>query len=92
YTAVPYAIAVVLCILVGRLSDRLLRRSGAASGRRRNMIAFAMLIASVILAAPFIDNIWVLLTLITISLTGIASTTSLNFALLNDLLENPKDV
>jgi MFS family permease len=92
YTAVPYAVAVVLCIAMGRLSDRLLARSGAASGRRRNMIASAMMIAAVILLAPFLENVWVLLALITISLTGIATTTSLNFALLNDLLPNPKDV
>jgi MFS family permease len=92
YTAVPYAVAVVLCIAMGRLSDRLLARSGAASGRRRNMIASAMVIAAVILLAPFLENVWVLLALITISLTGIATTTSLNFALLNDLLPNPKDV
>jgi MFS family permease len=92
YTAVPYAVAVVLCIAMGRLSDRLLARSGAASGRRRNMIASAMVIAAVILLAPFLENVWMLLALITISLTGIATTTSLNFALLNDLLPNPKDV
>ena len=47
YTAVPYALAVVLCIAMGRFSDRLLARSGAASGRRRNMIAVAMMIAAV---------------------------------------------
>lgn len=92
YTAVPYAVAVVLCIAMGRLSDRLLARSGAASGRRRNMIASAMMISAVILLAPFLENVWVLLALITISLTGIATTTSLNFALLNDMLPNPRDV
>ena len=92
YTAVPYAVAVVLCIGMGKLSDRLLARSGASSGRRRNMIAFAMAIAAIVLAAPFVDNVWVLLALITLSLTGVATTTSLNFALLNDLLPNPKDI
>lgn len=92
YTAVPYAIAVVLCICMGKISDRLLAGSGAQSGRRRNMIAFSMAIAAVILLAPFVDSVWILLTLITISLTGIATTTSMNFALLNDLLVNPKDV
>jgi MFS family permease len=51
-----------------------------------------MLIAAVILVAPLVDNIWIILGRITISLTGISSTTSLNFALLNDLLPNPRDV
>jgi len=92
YTAVPYAIAVLLCIAMGRFSDRFLRDSGTATGRRRYVIATAMLIAAVILVAPLVDNIWVILGLITISLAGISSTTSLNFALLNDLLPNPRDV
>jgi dipeptide/tripeptide permease len=49
-------------------------------------------IASVILAAPMVENLWIILLLITISLAGISSTTSLNWALLNDLLSNPRDV
>jgi ACS family glucarate transporter-like MFS transporter len=79
-------------IMVGRFSDRLLRQQGVGSGRRRNMIAGALMGASIILLAPFVDNIWLLLGLMTISLTGIASTTSLNFALLNDMLPNPRDI
>ena len=92
YTAVPYAIAVVLCIAMGRFSDRFLRNTGTATGRRRYLIAAAMVIASVILAAPLVENLWIILLLITISLAGISSTTSLNWALLNDLLPNPRDI
>ena len=92
YTAIPYAVAVILCVCMGRLSDRLLAKDGAASGRRRNMIAASLMIAAVVLFAPMVDSLWALLVLITISLTGIATTTSLNFALLNDLLPNAKDV
>ncbi len=92
YTAIPYLVAVVLCIGMGRLSDRLLARSGAASGRRRNMIAASLMIAAVVLFAPMVDSIWALLVLISISLTGIATTTSLNFALVNDLLVNARDL
>ena len=56
------------------------------------MIAASLVIAAVVLFAPMVDSLWALLVLITISLTGIATTTSLNFALLNDLLPNAKDV
>jgi MFS family permease len=91
YAAIPYAIAVVLCIIVGRISDRLLK-GDVGGGKRRYMIAFAMLLAAVILFAPWVDSVWVILGLIAISLTGVASTTSLNFALLNDLLKKPQDV
>jgi ACS family glucarate transporter-like MFS transporter len=91
YAAVPYAIAVVLCIIVGRISDRLLK-GDVGGGKRRYMIAFAMVLAAIILFAPLVESVWVILGLIAISLTGVASTTSLNFALLNDLLKRPQDV
>jgi ACS family glucarate transporter-like MFS transporter len=92
FSAVPYAAAVILCILVGRLSDRYLKRSGVGSGRRRNAVALAMLAGAAILVVPFISNLTVLLIVFSVTLTGIASTTSLNFALLNDLLPNSRDV
>jgi ACS family glucarate transporter-like MFS transporter len=91
YAAIPYAIAVVLCIIVGRISDRLLK-GDTGGGKRRYMIAFAMLLAAIILFAPLVESVWVILGLIAISLTGVASTTSLNFALLNDLIRKPQDV
>jgi ACS family glucarate transporter-like MFS transporter len=91
YAAIPYAIAVALCILIGRFSDRLLH-GDVGGGKRRYMIATAMLLAAVILFAPWVNSLWLILGLIALSLTGVASTTSLNFALLNDLLPNPKDV
>jgi ACS family glucarate transporter-like MFS transporter len=91
YVAIPYAIAVGLCIVTGRISDRLLR-GDVGGGRRRYMIACGLLLAAVIMAAPFVNSVWLILTLITVSLTGLASATSLNFALLNDLLPKPRDV
>lgn len=90
--AVPYAAAVLLCIAVGRLSDRLLKKSGVGSGRRRNSVALAMLTGSVILAVPFTTNLAILMVVFSIALAGIASTTSLNFALLNDVLPSAKHV
>jgi MFS family permease len=91
YAAIPYAIAVALCISIGLFSDSLLK-GDVGGGRRRYMIATAMILAAIILATPFVNNVWVILGLFAISLTGVASTTSLNFALLNDLLPNPRDV
>lgn len=92
FSAVPYAASVILCIFAGRLSDRYLRTSGVGTGRRRNAVALAMLTGATILAVPFTSNLAVLLVLFSITLTGIASTTSLNFALLNDLLPGSRDV
>jgi ACS family glucarate transporter-like MFS transporter len=79
-------------ILAGRLSDRYLKKSGVGTGRRRNVVALAMLTGATILTVPFTSNLFVLLLVFSVTLTGIASTTSLNFALLNDLLPSSRDV
>ncbi|SAL52090.1 MFS transporter [Caballeronia peredens] len=92
FAAVPYAAAVILCIVVGRISDHYLKKSGVGTGRRRNAVALAMLTGAAILAVPFTTNLAALLLVFSVTLTGIASTTSLNFALLNDLLPSSKDV
>jgi MFS family permease len=91
FTAVPYFGAAVLGILLGRISDRLLTPDAVGKGRRRVMGIFMMLSSSVILFAPFVSDIWLLLSLFTISLTGMATAISLNFSLVNDLLRNPED-
>lgn len=93
FTAIPYAVAVVLCIGIGKLSDKYLKKgSGAASGKRRNVIALTMMIASCILLIPFADGISQLVVIFSLTLAGIASTTSLNFTLLNDMLPSSGDV
>ncbi|MFL9908320.1 MFS transporter [Paraburkholderia sp. RL17-337-BIB-A] len=92
FSAVPYAASVILCIVAGRLSDRYLKKGGVATGRRRNAVALAMLTGATILTVPFTSNLLVLLVVFSVTLTGIASTTSLNFALLNDLLPSSRDV
>ncbi|MFL9912038.1 MFS transporter [Paraburkholderia sp. RL17-337-BIB-A] len=92
FSAVPYAASVILCIVAGRLSDWYLKKGDVATGRRRNAVALAMLTGATILTVPFTSNLLVLLVVFSITLTGIASTTSLNFALLNDLLPSSRDV
>jgi len=50
-----------------------------------------MLSSSVILLTPFVEQIWLMMVLFTLSLTGMATAISLNFSLVNDLLRNPED-
>jgi MFS family permease len=91
YTALPYGLAVLLGIMLGRVSDRLLDPARARAGGRRVMIVVMMLSSAVIIAAPFVSSIWAIVALITISLTGISTAVSLNIALTNDLLRRPQD-
>ncbi|TBW39452.1 MFS transporter [Siculibacillus lacustris] len=90
--AVPYLGAVVLGILLGRVSDRLLTGHVVTTGRRRLMVAAMMLLGSVILLVPTTNSVPTILLLITVALTGVSSAISLNFALLNDVLKSPADI
>jgi MFS family permease len=92
YTAVPYAVAVPGTILIGWLSDRLLRGVPVESGRRRTLVAIMMLCSSGILLTPWITDTAVLLAVFSVSLTSIGSAVGLNIALLNDLLRNPANI
>jgi MFS family permease len=89
YTAIPYAVAVPGTMLMGALSDRLLRDVGVTSGRRRAMVVIMLLCSSGILMTPWITETWVLLALFSISLTCIGSAVGLNITLTNDLLTDP---
>jgi len=91
YTALPYAAAVLFGILLGKASDRMLTDAGLQGGRRRNMVAATLLMASVILLVPLVSNLWTILLLVAVSLTGIATAISLNIALVSDLLRSPQD-
>jgi ACS family glucarate transporter-like MFS transporter len=90
-TALPYLGAVVLTVLLGKFSDSILTREAARSGSRRTMVALAMLGASVLLLMPFVSDIAVIMLLITIALSGVATTVGLNIALLSDLLRSRGD-
>src|SRR4051812_24212188 len=91
FTALPYAGAALLGIALGRLSDRILTHDAVGQGRRRSMGVVMMLSSSVILLTPFVEQIWLMMVLFTLSLTGMATAISLNFSLVNDLLRNPED-
>ena len=89
--ALPFIGAVILTVLFGKLSDSLLDEESARSGGRRYMGALLMLFGSVILLTPLVDNVYLVLVLITIALGGVASAVALNIALIGDLLRTSAD-
>jgi MFS family permease len=89
--SLPFIGAVILTILLGRLSDSLLDEESARSGGRRRLGALLMLFGSVILLTPLVDNVYLILVLITIALGGVASAVALNIALIGDLLRTSAD-
>jgi ACS family glucarate transporter-like MFS transporter len=55
------------------------------------MAALSMLAGSMILLTPLVGNVYVILFLIMIALSGVASTVAMNIALVSDLLRSSAD-
>jgi MFS family permease len=91
-TAIPYLITMILGLVIARISDRSLSSEAVQAGRRRNFIAAMAVLATAILLAPVVEELWQLLAILTIVLTGCTTGAGLNFSLASDLLRNPRDV
>jgi ACS family glucarate transporter-like MFS transporter len=89
--SLPFIGAVILTVLLGKLSDSLLTEESARSGGRRRLGALMLLMGSVILLTPLVDNVYLILVLITLALGGVASAVALNIAMVGDLLRTPAD-
>jgi MFS family permease len=92
YTAIPWAIAVPVSILIGLASDRLLKSNTLLAGGRRAMVIFTFLLAAACALVPFTDNTTLIIALFAISLSGINAAISLNLSLVTDLVHRARDV
>ncbi len=92
YTAVPWAIAVPVSIVIGLISDRLLQNHTLLAGGRRGIVILCILLSAVIVFVPFTDNTTLILMLFAASLTGINAMISLNLSLVTDLVHRARDV
>lgn len=92
YMGIAYGASVLLAIGACHLSDRLISAEAAARGRRRLMVAAMMLCSSVLVLTPAVHSTALMALLVAVSLTGISSAISLNFALASDLLGTADDV
>jgi MFS family permease len=89
--SLPFLGAVVMTALIGKLSDTLLTEETIRTGGRRRLAALSMLAGSLILLTPLVGNVYVILFLIMIALSGVASTVAMNIALVSDLLRSSAD-
>ena len=92
FTAVPYLVAVVLGMLIGKLSDSILTHEAIKQGKRRTLLVVFILLSCVVLSTNMVSNEYLFLGLVSISLTCISSALSLNIAMTNDLVWNPNMV
>jgi len=91
-TAAPYLLTMVFGLTIAWSSDRILSSASIQAGNRRYFVAAMALLSLLILLAPVVDNLWQLLAVLTLVLTGSTTGAGLNFTLASDLLRNPRDV
>lgn len=92
FTSVPYVAAVVLGLLIGKLSDLILTPEAVRQGKRRTLLIVFIVLSSIVLVTNMVANQYLLLVLVSVSLTCISSALSLNIALTNDLVWNSEMV
>ena len=92
YTAVPWAIAVPVSIVLGLVSDRLLKNHTLLAGGRRGMVILCVLLSATLAFVPFTNDTTTILALFALSLSGINAAISLNLSLVTDLVHRARDV
>src|SRR3984957_13459131 len=92
YTAVPWAIAVPVSIVLGLVSDRLLKNHTLLAGSRRGMVILCVLLSATLAFVPFTNDTATILALFALSLSGINAAISLNLSLVTDLVHRARDV
>ncbi|HUI14642.1 MAG TPA: MFS transporter [Xanthobacteraceae bacterium] len=92
YTAVPWAIAVPVSIVIGLISDRMLQNHTLLAGARRGMVIACILLSAVVVFVPFTTDTTAILTLFALSLSGVNAMISLNLSLVTDLVHRARDV
>ena len=90
FTSIPYVVAVISGLLIGKLSDTLLSKEEVRQGKRRTLLMVFIGLSGFVLLTNVVANEYLLLLLVSISLACISSALSLNIALTNDLTWNPE--
>lgn len=91
FTAVPYALTIVLGTGIAWISDRMLRPESVRAGGRRYFVVAMMILGLVVLAAPSVHGALPLLAVMALVLTAANTASAFNLTMVNDLAENPRD-
>jgi len=90
FSAFPYIVATIACFVVGRFSDRTLTSERRDLGGRRLFVVISMIATAAILLVPLVQDLTIIVVLLSITLSGASCTLTTNIALANDLMPNPK--
>jgi ACS family glucarate transporter-like MFS transporter len=82
----PYLVASVGALLVGRLSDRMLKGRDLSTGRRKRLMIVMMVLASCVLFVPYVQDPTLLEAVLVAAILFLSAANTLNFALAGDLI------
>jgi ACS family glucarate transporter-like MFS transporter len=92
FTGIPYLVAAVAGLFVGRFSDARLTHAAVKQGKRRTLLIVFILLSTSVLLTNAVRNEFLVLILISLLLTFIGTAVTLNIALSSDLVWNPNMV
>jgi nitrate/nitrite transporter NarK len=91
-SAVPFGVAALASVTLGRICDLSLTSAGVHSGRRRSMIALMLMGPATMLAVPYLNSLWSIVVVLSIAASMGWTASALNFALVTDLVRKPADI
>lgn len=89
-TGVIYATAAIFNLVIARISDQYVSRRRTLGGDRRRAVITLMLLSSVLILVPFVQNLVVVIFLFAWTLTTITAAITINIALTSDLIVDEK--
>jgi MFS family permease len=91
FTAIPYAVTVVLGTFIAWVSDRTIKPESLRTGGRRFYVVGLMILGLLILVLPSVRDATLLMALMSLVLTASNTASGINLTMVNDLSENPRD-
>lgn len=90
YTAIPYFLAGIMEVGLGKSSDRLLTPEAVRQGKRRNHVATLLVTSMVMLLVNVLNSEAAILAVLTITLACNTTVITYMYALTSDLVEDPR--
>ena len=90
YTAIPYFLAGIMEVGLGKSSDWLLTPEAVRQGKRRSHVAILLLTSTVVLLVNVLNSEAAILAVITITLACNTTVITYMYALTSDLVEDPR--
>ena len=91
YTSVPFFIATVVNIVANWFGDKFMSAQAVRDGMRRYLVALCLFLTAAGLLIPYVQSLWMIIILISITVSFANTGPAANSCLTSDLLRSPAD-